>query len=88
MKRAALGVLVIVTAAACVSRPVAPAIPAIPAIPTAGVTLPSHIRVQFVEQGATVVRDVPLEEYVQATAISEVAPAAGELHTVGRMREV
>ena len=64
------------------SRPVAPA------IPSAGVALPRHVRVQFVEQGVTVVRDVPLEEYVQATAISEVAPAAGEFQTVERMLEV
>jgi len=82
MKRTALGVLLIVTAAACVSKPLAPA------IPSAGVTLPRHVRIQFVEQGVTVVRDVPLEEYVQATAISEVAPAAGEFQTVERMLEV
>ena len=82
MKRTALGVLLIVTAAACVSRPLTPA------IPSAGVTLPRHVRVQFVEQGVTVVRDVPLEEYVQATAISEFAPAAGEVQTVERMLEV
>ena len=31
---------------------------------------------------------MPLEEYVQATAISEVAPAAGEFQTVERMLEV
>ena len=34
------------------------------------------------------VRDVPLEDYVQASSISEVAPAAGELDTVERMLEV
>jgi hypothetical protein len=56
MKRTALGVLLIVAAAACVSRPVTPA------IPSAGVTLPRHFRVQFVERGGTVVRDVPREE--------------------------
>ncbi len=82
MKRLAIAVLVIVSAAACGSRPVAPA------IPSAGIALPHHVRVQFVEQGVTVVRDVPLEEYVQATAISEVAPAAGEFQTVERMLEV
>ena len=70
------------SAAACVSRPVAPA------VPTAAIALPRHVRVQFLEQGVTVVRDVPLEEYVQATAISEFAPAAGEFQTVERMLEV
>jgi stage II sporulation protein D len=65
-----------------VSTPIAPAIPA------AGAALPRHVRVQFTEQGVTVVRDVPLEDYVQASAISEVAPAAGEVETVERMLEV
>ena len=62
--------------------------PLAPAIPTASTALPRHIRVQFTEQGATVVRDVPLEDYAQAAAISEFAPAAGELETVERMLEV
>jgi stage II sporulation protein D len=35
-----------------------------------------------------VIREVALEEYVQAAAISEVAPAAGEFATVERMLEV
>jgi stage II sporulation protein D len=82
MKRLAFGAFLVLSAAACVSRPVAPAIPA------AEAALPRHVRVQFVEQGVTVVRDVPLEEYVRATAISEVAPAAGEFQTVERMLEV
>jgi stage II sporulation protein D len=46
--------------------------------------------VRFAEPGATGARieDVPLEEYVQATALSEVAPAAGEVEAVERMLEV
>jgi stage II sporulation protein D len=35
-----------------------------------------------------VIREVPLEEYVQATAITEVAPAAGDVEAVERMLEV
>jgi stage II sporulation protein D len=48
--------------------------------------------VQFSEQSGAgvrpVVEDVPLEEYAQATALSEVAPAAGEVAAVERMLEV
>ena len=62
--------------------------PIAPTIPAAGAALPRHVRVQFAERGITVVRDVPLEDYVQASAISEVAPAAGEVETVERMLEV
>jgi dTDP-4-amino-4,6-dideoxygalactose transaminase len=40
------------------------------------------------EPGAAVVRTIPLEEYVQATIISEFAPAAGEMSAVERMLEV
>jgi stage II sporulation protein D len=46
------------------------------------------VRVQVVEEGVPVVREVQLEEYVQATVISEVAPAAGEEGAVGKMLEV
>jgi stage II sporulation protein D len=46
------------------------------------------VRVQVMEHGAAVVRTIPLEEYVQATIISEFAPAAGEMSAVERMLEV
>ena len=82
MKRFALGAILIAWGAACVSRPLAPA------IPSGGTPLPRYVRVQVVEQGIAAVRDVPLEEYVHATVLSEVAPAAGEVATVGRMFEV
>jgi stage II sporulation protein D len=36
------------------------------------------VRVRYSEHGAQVVRDVPLEEYVAITALSELAPAAGD----------
>jgi stage II sporulation protein D len=80
--RLALGTLLIAWGAACVSRPIAPA------IPSGGTVLPRHLRVQVVEQGLAVVANVPIEEYVQATVLSEVAPAAGDVITVGRMLEV
>jgi stage II sporulation protein D len=86
VKRFALGALLVWSSAACVSGPVAPA------VPSAGAARPRTVRVQFSEQGVTgvrlVIEDVPLEEYAQATALSEVAPAAGEVGAVERMLEV
>jgi len=74
--------MLIVGSAGCVSRPIAPV------IPSEGAALPRHLRVQVLEPGLAVVRDVPLEEYVQATVISEVAPAADDIETVVRMLEL
>jgi stage II sporulation protein D len=82
VKRVALGAILVFWSAACVSRPLAPA------IPSEATALPRHVRVQVVEQSVPIVREVPLEEYVHATVISEVAPAAGEVGTVERMFEV
>ncbi len=84
MKRFVLGTLIVWSSAACVSGPVAPA------VPSADPGLPRFVRVRFAEQGTTGARveDVPLEEYVQATALSEVAPATGEADAVERMLEV
>ncbi len=86
MKRFALGAVLVWSSAACVSGPVAPA------VPSAGPVLPRFVRVQISEKGATAasgdIQDVPLEDYVQATALSEVAPAAGEVEAVERMLEV
>jgi stage II sporulation protein D len=82
VRRFALCAVLVVSGAACVSRPIAPS------TPSPSPALPRHVRVQVIEQGVSVVRDVPLEEYVQATVISEVAPAAGDIGTVGRMLEV
>jgi stage II sporulation protein D len=44
--------------------------------------------VRHVDQGQPVTRSVSLEDYVRGSAISEFAPAAGDLETVGRMLEV
>jgi stage II sporulation protein D len=82
VRRFTLATILLVSSAACLSTPIAPL------TPTTGTALPRHVRVQLTEQGLTVVRDVPLEDYVQASSISEVAPAAGELDTVERMLEV
>ena len=86
MKRFALGAVLVWSSAACVSGPIPPA------VPSAGAALPHTVRVQFSEQGVTgvrlVIEDVPLEEYAQATALSEVAPAAGEVGAVERLLEV
>jgi stage II sporulation protein D len=50
--------------------------------------LPAHVRVQFLEGGALTIKDVPLEEYVAAAAVSEFAPPAGDLAVVEKMLEV
>jgi stage II sporulation protein D (peptidoglycan lytic transglycosylase) len=77
-----IGTVLFLSSAACISTPIAPVTPA------TGAALPRHVRVQFTESGLAVVRDVPLEDYVQAAAISEIAPAAGDFETVERMLEV
>jgi stage II sporulation protein D len=46
------------------------------------------VRVQVVEHGSLVLRDVPLEDYVRATILSEFAPAEGDPVSVERMLEV
>jgi stage II sporulation protein D len=81
MRRVAVGLCLLLSTSACLSTPIA-------SVPSTRLPLPRVIRVQFVERGATVIRDVPLEEYVQATALSEFAPAAGDLVSVERMLEV
>jgi len=74
--------VVAILASACLT------IPATPTLPSAGFALPSHVRVQFVEQGRVTVRNVPLEEYVQAAALSEFAPPSGEVALIEQMLEV
>jgi stage II sporulation protein D len=46
------------------------------------------VRVGVNESGVTKLRTVPLEEYVEATILSEFAPAGGDPATVERMLEV
>jgi stage II sporulation protein D len=67
-----------VLAAGCAKRPATPR--ASPERDT--------IRVEVIEHGRRVVRDVPLEDYVAASALSEFAPAAGEPAAVEAMFEV
>jgi len=49
---------------------------------------PASIRVRIVERAKEVTRDVPLEDYVEATVLSEFAPAAGDEAVVESMLEV
>jgi stage II sporulation protein D len=50
--------------------------------------VPKRVRVQFAERGKLIVKDVALEDYVQAAALSEFAPPSGDLATVEQMLEV
>jgi stage II sporulation protein D len=81
VSRFTFATLLFLSSAACVSAPLAPATPEDHA-------LPRHVRVQFTDRGVTVVREVALEDYARASAISEVAPAGGDAGTVVRMLEV
>ena len=49
---------------------------------------PAQVRVKAVERGTDIVRDVPLEDYVEATILSEFAPAVEDLALVEKMLEV
>ena len=82
MRRTSLAALVCLTASACLTAPPRPRFPG------ADFAIPRSIRVQVVELGAPKIRDVGLEEYVQATVLSEFAPPAGDPSIVGRMLEV
>ncbi len=74
--------LVAIGAAACSA-------PGRPALPSAPAPAPRVIRVQVADDGgAPAVRRVPLEAYVQATILSEFAPASGDSAVVERMLEV
>ena len=83
VKRYVLGTLIVLSSA-CGATSVTPVTPA----PTGPSPLPASLRVQVSENGVLVVRQVPLDEYVRATAISEFAPAVGEIDAVERMLEV
>jgi stage II sporulation protein D len=74
--------VVLVAAAACSP-------PAVPGTRSSGAPqLPAHIRIGAKEGNRVTIRKVPFEEYVQATALSEFAPPAGDAATVERMLEV
>jgi len=70
------------TACACLS------LAALPRLAPQRAAVPSHVRIQFVERGTLTVKDVPLEEYVAAAAVSEFAPPAGDLDIVEKMLEI
>ena len=76
------------TMALCLATCACLSLSADPALPSAVTPVPSRVRVQFVERGATVIRDVALEEYVSATAVSEFAPPSGETSIVEKMLEI
>ncbi len=61
--------------------------PGRPSLPAAGAA-PREIRVGASGSGRVVVRAVPLEEYIEATILSEFAPAGGDATVVERMFEV
>jgi stage II sporulation protein D len=82
MTREVLAVLVCVSSTACGSPAGRPTLPA-PLEPA-----PWQLRVQVVEREALVVKDVALEDYVRATAISEFAPGAEAPEVAERMLEV
>jgi stage II sporulation protein D len=81
--RYVLGIL-IVASSACGTASITPQTPSATGVGP----LPSSVRVQLLESGQSVIRDVPLEDYVRATVISEFAPAAGDVNAVERMLEV
>ena len=57
-------------------------------LPSAVPAAPRLIRVGIVDGGQTTIRRVPLEEYVEATVLSEFAPPGGDPGVVERMLEV
>ena len=51
-------------------------------------SLARDLRVRTTDKGYTVIRMVPVEDYVRATTLSEFAPASGDTSLVERMLEV
>jgi len=78
-----IGVLLALAAAACGPVPGRVALPG-----SVARVSPASVRVQVREGTAVVVRDVPLERYVAAAALSEVHPAAGEEALAARVYDV
>ena len=60
----------------------------LPSSPAARPALSRDLRVKTADKGWTVIRMVPVEDYVQATTLSEFAPASAESSLVERMLEV
>jgi stage II sporulation protein D len=82
--RRVAGISFLILATACASGPVQVALPSSVARSAA----PRTIRVQVREGAALVVRELPLEEYVTITALSEVHPDSADEKVAGRMFEV
>jgi stage II sporulation protein D len=82
MSRSLAAAAIALTASACAGTLTSPE------LPVSRVALPYRIRVQVPEPDGLAVRDVVLEEYVRATALSEYAPASGDAASVGRMLEI
>jgi stage II sporulation protein D len=59
-----------------------------PNVPEASVAIPRSVKVQVNERGITAVREMPLETYVRAAALSEFSPAVTEVAAVEPMLEV
>lgn len=57
-------------------------------LPASTAPAPRFVRVKVTEGGRSAIRQVPLEEYVQATIISEFAPPSGDPEIVEKMLEV
>lgn len=66
----------------------AAATPPVASIPAPKTDLPAIVRVQVREAGSTVVRAVPLDDYVAAAVLSEFDPASGDEQAIGDMYEV
>jgi stage II sporulation protein D len=58
------------------------------ALPDVRPALPARVRVQVRANGALVIRDVAIEDYVAATILSEVDPPSGDPRLLERMYEV
>src|SRR5262245_47067968 len=79
-------VLVLMVLSSCAPGPAHVGMPGSVAVPKARV--PATLRVQVHEGGALVIRDVPLEQYVETTILSEVHPDAADETIAERVFEV
>ena len=82
----ALMVPAFILMSACAPEPVRITIPSSTAVPSP--RIPSTIRVQVHESGALVVREIPLEQYVETTILSEVHPDPTDEPVAQRLFEV
>src|SRR5829696_5620149 len=82
--RRALGIAILTLAAGCAGGPVHVTFPS----GVARSAAPKTLRVQVREGSAVVVREVPIEEYVATSALSEVHPDPADERVAGRMFEV